>query len=320
MVRTSTKGIFQSDVIIRTALIKALDDVRKNPWLLDFAFASLLDDDLTSSEYGAAEIEKAKEWFLSTDIPVAMAYRFDQITTPLIALSLEDSGEGATTLGDVHSSPTEDIDATEILVDPAPVISSFTPKSYTAGTGTVVLPSNLDTSQVFAGMLLFDTVSNKGYVISEVLDSTSFKIAAGTKANFTKAVVAPANSFAIARLESIEERETYRIDLYVSGQPANLLYLYAIVKFCLYRYKQDLFEARGFERSNLNSTGVRLFPSKSGPEVIFTRSFSLSGFVRQYWPKEITRKIDGLVVSESVADAPPGTDAWELDPDIFGNP
>jgi hypothetical protein len=321
MVRTSTKGIFQSDVIIRTALIRALDDVRKNPWLLDFAFASLVDDELTNQEYGAAELEKAKEWFLGTEIPVAMAYRLDQITTPLIAISLEDSSEGATTLGDVHSSPTEDVEASEILLDPAPILPSFTPKSYTASTGTVVLPDSLDTSRVFPGMLLFDTVSNRGYVIADVLDSTSFTIQAGTKANFKNAVVAPASSFAIARLESVEEREAYRIDLYVSGNSAHLLYLYAILKFCLYRYKQELFEGRGFERSQVTSTGVRLFQGKQAPEVIFTRTFTLTGFVRQYWPKDITRKIDGFVVSEAIQDAPSEiVDGWLVEEDLFGNP
>jgi hypothetical protein len=324
MVRTSTKGIFQSDIIIRTALMAALDDIRANPFLLDFVFASLLEDELTNQEYGAKELEEARNWFLKTDIPIAMSTRFDQVTSPMIALSLEDSSEAATTLGDVHSTPTEEVEATEVLVS-RPVVPEFTPRSYDLNTGIVTLPTTVSTDNVFPGMLLFDRKANQAYRIEEVLGPQSLQIASGVKANFTKAVIAPTTSFAIAHLESVEERESYRLDLYVSGDASHILYLYAIVKFALYRYKQDLFEARGFERSSINVTGLRFF-KKEGGEVFYSRTFMLNGYVRQYWPKQITQKIDGLIYEFKLADLPASPDAvapqvdgqgWEMGPDDF---
>src|SRR6476646_6304158 len=52
---TNCKGVFQGDIIIRTALIEGMRDIRRQPWLLDYAFASLAQDDLTKSVYGLAQ-------------------------------------------------------------------------------------------------------------------------------------------------------------------------------------------------------------------------------------------------------------------------
>lgn len=327
MLKTVTRGIFQSDIILRTMLIAALDDIRKNPWQLDYIFASLPQDKLTRDLYGEAEIAEAKQWFLNTDIPVSMSFRFDNITTPLISISLEDSSEGATTLGDVHYVPTEDVATSELLITPAPILQ-FTPASYDPTTGTVVLPSSVTTANVFQGMIFFDTQANVGYAIQEVVDSQTFMIQIGVKANFTKAVVAPASSFYVVHLESLEEKEAYRIDLYVSGNSAQILYLYAIVKYIFLKHKQEYLEARGFERSSVSSNGVRLLKGQSDTEIIFTRTFTVSGYVRQYWPKAVYAKIDGISTQVSVssdgAATPSGLlsvvedQGWDMDADGIG--
>src|SRR4051812_27437995 len=101
MVRTTTKGIFQSDILIRTMLIQALKDLKDKPWLLDFVFAWLPDDDLTATQYGLVEVDKAKEWFQNTEIIVSMAYRTDRPQLPCIGIELVDSVEDIATLGDI---------------------------------------------------------------------------------------------------------------------------------------------------------------------------------------------------------------------------
>lgn len=58
---TEALGIHQSDVIIRTAIVAALADLRANPWLLDYVFASLPKDEMTMKDYGEKSVEKAKE-------------------------------------------------------------------------------------------------------------------------------------------------------------------------------------------------------------------------------------------------------------------
>lgn len=104
---TEPLGIHQSDIIIRSALIAGLDDLRANPWLLDYVFSSLPKDDLTKNDYGQREVDNAKKWFLNTEIPVIMNTRIDETKVPAISVSLMDSNESDTTLGDVHYVPVE---------------------------------------------------------------------------------------------------------------------------------------------------------------------------------------------------------------------
>lgn len=48
---TEAQGIVQSDILIRSALIAAISDLRANPYLLQYCFASLVNDNLTWQEY-----------------------------------------------------------------------------------------------------------------------------------------------------------------------------------------------------------------------------------------------------------------------------
>lgn len=301
MIRTTvSKGICQSDVLIRTAIIAALEDMRENPWMLDYVFAWLRQDDLTVKTYGEVEMAEAKDWFLNTDVVVTMAYRQDRPQLPCIGIELVDSSEEqqGTALGDVHYEPDEDTNATEVVIKPRPVLS-FTPKSYDSATGTVQLPDDLNTDSIFTDMVLYDAASNRGYPILEVVGDNSFTIAADTKANFTKAYIAPISSFYTVRMESAAYRETFRLRCFVAGSVTHLFFLHSVLTFILLAYKEQYLEGRGFDRSVPTAQGVvPMDGEKDGPEVIYTRDTILTGYVRQYWPKpgSLTRKIDGILV------------------------
>ena len=104
---TESLGIFQSDVIIRSCIVAALADLRANSWLLDYVFASLPKDEMTMKDYGEKSVEKAKEWFLKTKIPVAMVPRLNEAQVPCITIKLQDSTESEVTLADVHYQTSE---------------------------------------------------------------------------------------------------------------------------------------------------------------------------------------------------------------------
>lgn len=296
MKRSAAKGIFQSDIIIRTAITAALDDMRSKPWLIDFVFQSLLDDDLTRKYYGEDEIATVKDWFINTDIPVKMSFSLDSVVAPMIAITLTESSEDAASLGDIHYQTHEDIDPIDITV--VKPLLTFTPADFDSSTGLVTLPAKLDTSSMFAGMVIREKSANKTYVIESVDSDTTFTIVGTTKAplslaNLTKATLESSSTSQIVSLESILYREGFRLDLLVSGNHTHLLYLHAILVFALHRYKQTLLEARGFERSTISSTSLGKFDQNEG-EVMFTRSIMINGYVRQYWPKDIKPKIDGV--------------------------
>lgn len=300
MISTRTKGIFQSDVLIRTAVLAALEDMRDNPWLLDFAFSWLANDDLTKGDkhYGVDGIEEAKTWFKNTKIAVVMSFRTDRPQLPCIAIELVDSSEnGANSLGDVSSEgATESIEASDIVIRPRPILGPFTPKSYDSSTGTVTLPSGTTTSGVFAGNVLYDSKTNRGFIVKDVVDDSRFRIDAGVRANFTHAYVAASSQMHVAHLESVEFQETYRLRCYVNTAPVHLLYLYSILTFALLRYKQDLLEARGFERTTIRSQNIFEPQGADAAELLFARDTVISGYVRQYWPKSILPQIHGIAV------------------------
>lgn len=293
---TTIQGIHQSDTTIRAAIIEAIDDIRKNPWLLDYIFASLPQDTLTSQEYGDAEVKKAKEWFLSTEIPVFMNYHLQEPVLPCISIMLAESTETEMTLGDVHYEPTEDVTVSELNIKPRPMLGPFTP-NYDPDTGIVTLPTGFTTSLLFKNMVLVDTTKNIGYVVTEVTSSNTFTIAEDLNANFTNAIISPIDNFYIAQLESSSFKEVYSIACYVSAEPVQLSYLHSILVFILLRYKEELLEGRGFERSTFSSSDFRRLETMAN-ENIYARYLTLTGYVRQYWPKILSRKIQGITIQD----------------------
>jgi len=281
---TEAIGIFQSDIIIRTGLTSAIADLRANPWLLDHIFASLRDD-ITSNVYGEKEIRQAKDWFSKTDIPVVMDYRMDDMEGNCISISLVESTEAENTLADVHYQPTEDVEA-----DWAPLTPSFTPVGYSIATGMMKLPEDIgDGLVVTTGMSVVDRVG-VSHPITDVIDRYTIKLAAGTSAEFTNAVIKGTQPRLVQELESQSFKESYRIGVHAHGEPFHLTWLHSIVVFCLLRYKQTFLEARGFERSVISSNPFAKNEAM-GRENFWTRFISITGYVRQSWPKSQVQRV-----------------------------
>lgn len=289
--KTEAQGIQQSDIIIRAAIMAAIKDMRANSYLLDYVFASLPDDELTAKEYGEAEVEKAKDWFLHQEIKVFLNVNVNSVTFPCISIALANSVEDDTTLGDVHYQPIENTDREwPTLAGPA------TPTSYDPVTGTVVFADGaLDGLIVAPNMLLCDTAGNQ-YKIIEVPDyDGTFTIAPGTAVDLTNAVIRPQRPAFITEIESASYRETYSLGIHVDSEPVHATYLHSIVVFALLRYKQALLEGRGYERTSLSSSDLRR-DEETLPENVYSRYIQVSGFVRQAWPKITKPKVTTTIV------------------------
>lgn len=289
-------GFVPSDILVRTAIASALEDIRKNPFLLDYVFSWFINDDLTKNVYGEAERQRAKKWFLSTEIFVVMNYILNDPKFPCVAIGLQSSSEDLSTLGDVNYQTEEEVSASEVGVNPLIQVGPFSPKSYDPDTGTVVLPDNLSTDQVFVNQILTDTMNNTGYVIREVLDNSTVKIDPFiTAANFTNAFIAPIDNFYVTSLESCLFKQVYSIKCFAQSEPVHLLYLHAIIEFILLRYKESLLEGRGFDRSVISSGPVYNF-AETDKDLVWARDITLTGFLRQYWPKLFMQKNQGFKI------------------------
>lgn len=253
--------------------------MRADPSVLDTVFAGLVQDDLTSGEYGAAQVQQAKEWFLKTDIPVFMATRIDEYKLPAISISLQESVETESTLGDMHYDTQEDTEA-EWPIAAGP----FAPVTYLAGSGMMRLPAAVVAeAPLVAGMILIDRVGRLHPVL-EILDDDLISIAPGTIADFSQALLKNPKPKFLTPLESLCFRETYSIGIAASSEVIYLYYLYSIVAFALLRYKETLLEARGFERSTMAWSDIKRMEANE-VELAFSRYCTMTGYVRQIWIK-----------------------------------
>lgn len=283
-------GIHQADLIVRSAIIAAFDDLRANPWLLDAAFASLPQDKLTRDQYGHKEIDAAKKWFLSTRIPVFMSSRVDEPTFPCISITLVESGEAETTLSDTHYVPV--VDDERLWPD---LSERFTPVRYEQATGTLVVPKAIGDSLVITpGQQVIDA-SGEGHEILEVVDDYTLTIEPGVTTSFRHAVIKGRQPSSVMAVESVRARETYAIGCHVQGEQVQLQYLHTLLVFALYRYKARLLEARGFERSTLSSSDFRRNDSFE-TELTWSRHMNLTGYVTQMWPGEVDQKLTSVEV------------------------
>lgn len=295
-INTNMHGVFQSDIVIRTALIAAIADLRAQPWMLRYVFASLPHDNLTMASYGEQEVDRAVEWFSKTDIPVIISPHLDSAKLPCISISLVESTENASTVGDIHYDVTEPAGVQDlgwpILFGP------FTPTNYNAATGVMQVPTN--GFSVWEGNQVVVDSKGVSYPIVDVYDDNTFVISAGTVADFRNATIrSPKPSF-IVQMESVEFKEVYNIGAHVQGEPVHLTYLHSILVFCLLRYKHVMLDKRGFERSIISSSDFQL-NGQYGKENVFSRFTTLTGYVRQYWPQSVDPMISSIYPKIAIA-------------------
>lgn len=292
---TECQGIHQSDVLIRAGLKAGITELRREPWLLDFVFASLPQDPLSASQYGEAEVSKAKSWFLATEIPVVMNYRVDEPKIPSISIALLESAEVEQTLADINYKPLE-----EITADWPMLAGPFSVDGYDASIGLIKLPKAVgDGLLVVEGMYLIDDLGTE-HLITQVDDRYSIYIEPLLNIAFSKAYIRSGKPTHVLTLESCNFRETYQIGVHASGSSSQLLYLHSIVVFVLLRSKQAFLEKRGFERSVISSQQVAQNPQFEGPEIVWSRFINVSGYVRNFWPKQRNLRTGYVTVQASI--------------------
>jgi hypothetical protein len=286
---SEVKGIYPSDLIIGSAINTALQRLRDDPSLVDDIFAKFTDDDMTSQQYGQSYIDQAKKWFLSTNVPVSMTYRVDEADCPIITIGLQESTEAEQTHSDVHYVPEEDLDDTNW----PPLTQKFDVVQYAASSGLIVLPASVTSTVMPAiGMSILDA-EGRAYPLIEILDDETVAIAPMTIASFRGAVLKGPRSKLVSNVESVNFRETYVVGCHVMGESSHLSYLHSIVLYSLLRYKQDLLEGRGLERTTLSSAEFRR-NDLTGNELMFSRAIIVNGFVRQSWRKNKLERIQKI--------------------------
>jgi len=288
-------GIFQGDLVIKAAVELGLDDMRKNPWLIEDVFSSLIENPILARVYGAKEIARAKEFILNNKIDIYMSQRVDKMNYPCVTISIGASTEdkALATLGD-QSVEFEEYDANEIGKPIKYLVAPFKAVSYDKVTGLLEIPESIEEYRYLdKGMLLLDPKTGGAWTINGKGGNHGLFVAAGTKLPKGELCIIPRYHLYKARRERATSQEQYNIGCHVHGDPSTLIFLYGVIKYSLFRYREGLLEYNNFQLSNLTSTEM-IRNDSMGEENVFSRWITLTGQVEESWIKTPKRFIEAV--------------------------
>lgn len=290
-------GLFNGDVIIKTTIEMALEDIRKNSWLLSDIMGQFTQEATINQVYGQKEIDRFKEWFVNNRIQVNLQHRLDKDEFPCITIALGNSSE----IGDMKhmsdlSTDVETLMPAEIKKPISYIVKPFTPVGYDSLTGAVSVPKSTRIKTVTAGMILVNTQNGNGYVIKEVVGQ-DILIEPDLDLNATTMAVVPQFPIYKARREHTFFQEQYSIGCHAVGDPNQTIWLHSIVVYILLRYREALLEGRGFTQSEFASSDLGPNPNfgPMGSDNVYSRYITLTGMVQNSWikaPKRIIEAID----------------------------
>lgn len=289
-------GIFQGDAIIKTMIDLGIDDIRKNPWLIDHILEDFTLSSYLKEKYGQKQVDACKEWFRNNQIDVYMRPRDDRDRTPFVSVTMGSSNEKSEmrTQGDL--SPFKKILFPNVIGKPIPyVIKPFIPTSYDEVTGALGVPSTVDLKLVAANMILVNPANGTGYIIQRVTADILY-IGSNQVVDATEMGVVPHFQYYEARVEHSFFEEMYSIECHAHGDIQTVMWLWSIVTYSLLRYRQSLLEGNGFAESTISSGPPGLNPdwSTEGGEKVYSRSINLSGQVQNTWIKAPHRFIENV--------------------------
>jgi hypothetical protein len=296
-------GIFQGDIIIKTAIDLGIEDMKKNPWLIDHMLSDLLRNPYLKEKYGAKQIEACKEWFRNAQIDVYMRARDDKDRMPCVTIEMGPSNEKIDMKSMADQSTEKAVLLPGKIGKPIPyIVKPFTPAGYDQATGLVSVPDDLDISLVGEGMILVNTATGEGYLIQGI-EAGAIEIEAGLEITASQFGVVPQYQFYVARVEHSFFDETYMIGCHAHGDTQNLLFLWSIVKYSILRYRESLLEFNGFAESSISSAGPDFDEAFTTPggEKAWTRFMTLNGQTENSWIKAPHRVIEAIALRKNTS-------------------
>lgn len=301
-------GIFQLDMTVKTAIELGIEDMRKNPWLIDHMLGDCIDNPYLKDKYGQKQIDACKEWFLNNNIEIKMRGINDKDKMPLIAITPGPAPEKI----DMKSMADQ---STETIVlmpakigKPIPyIVKPFTPLGYDMSTGIVQVDDSVKgMSGIAAGMILVDPNQGQGFIIQDY-DDQGIHIEPNIQLDAAQLAVVPQYQFYKARVEHTFFQESCDIACYSHGDPQVAMWLHSIALYSILRYRESLLEAQGFSESSVQNSPL-MENSNYSPdgENAYVRSISLSGQSEYTWIKSPRRIIETAFLREKTG---PGSKA-----------
>jgi len=292
-------GITATDILVKSMMEAALTDLRANHWILEDIFSCLADDPLAAPEAGWKEVKAAVDWFLRTDIPVLLQHRIaDAPKVPCISIAYQPSREmdERASLGDEGHVGDYLVGNGRGPVAINRITSPFTPDAYDTDTGIVRMPEDFNTDLLSIGNFYVSPKSGNAYAIRSIVDNRSFSIDPNVSDDFLDSYVIPKNNVWNVHRELTYILESYSIGCHTQNDSSSTYWLWQIVLYSFFRYKEAFLEGRGFTLSTVTSSALERNPEFPG-ENVFSRYLTLTGQVEANWIKFIAPKSESVRVS-----------------------
>jgi hypothetical protein len=295
-------GLFQADAVLKKSIELGLEDLRSNPWLLDYMLEDFVRNNYLKEAYGQKQIDACKEWFINNKIEVVIGYHGDKTKTPAVSIILGPSPEKPEmkTMGDASTESV--ILLPNKIGKPIPyIVKPFTPTEYDEGTGEVIVDDTVDLSGVVPGQILVNPATGMGYVILEVTDSGVI-IEVGQEMDGSQLGILPQYQYYKANVEHIFMDAKFTIVCTAIDPPQNVLWLHDIVLNCLLRYKESLLEALGLSETIMSSGSLQPNPdlTTEGSQGAWDRAIEVTGQIEQTFIKAPRRFIESTQLKKKV--------------------
>lgn len=294
--------IWQQD-ILKESLSLALDDIRKNLWLIDDILSDFVTNPYLKDKYGQKQIDACKEWFTNNNIEVNIGYRGDRMKTPCITIMLDPQNEHVDYKTMADQSTQSMILLPNKIGKPIPyVVKPFVPTGYDESTGEVSVDGSIDLSGVSAGMLLVNPANGTGYIIKDLSGDGLF-IEPDQDIAASQFGIVPQYQYYKARVEHIWMNTSYTVVCTTQGDPSTTLWLHSIVFYAFLRYKESLLEALGLAESVFSAGSLSINQDISNDaELTWDRTIQISGVTEQTFIKSPRRFIETIRLKEKVKD------------------
>ncbi len=286
-------SLFLGDLRLKAAITLGLEDISKNPWLLEDILGDTVQNPYLQKLYGS-QIESCKEWLANNRINIALSLREDKLEFPAIVIEVGASDEKID-MKHLADLSTEKIDFLPNHINrPIPYVVKPIFGSYDPTLGIFTFGSAVDLSMVSNGMILVNPATGTGYVVQSVLTATELQLLTDLTVDSAAYGIIPQFQRFDTRIGHTFMQESYSISCKAMDQQTNL-WLHAIVVYSLLRYRQSLLEEGGFAESIIKSGKMYPDPDYSDAgQVIWGRDVSISGQVENRWYMQPHRFVESI--------------------------
>jgi hypothetical protein len=317
-------GIFQADLVLFSALKLGLADLRRNKFVLKDAYEQVVDDPFLKDQWGEAEAERFVK-LIDKNIEIYLAHKqsINSAKFPCFVIKLGGATEDSSreSLNDYLES--EKIDGSSLggaFPDSKILAENITPVSYDALTGQMTFGDSvdLDALQIFDGHYVLDTKNNKKHEITLVIGSHDLMIEPTKDIDLTNLKITTGDINMAHEKKSVWYWESHSIECW-SSDSVECIYLWTILMVILARYKQPLFDARGFNIGSYNYGPIEQY-NPEDPNNLYYREVSIRGRVANTVIESTNPLISGVGLDLGICGATePAAIKEIIDNQLWGN-